>query len=211
MLYEIKTISRKFTVIHLGGRREKRQERTGIVCYSNRGVPVLCLSLNLSLSVFLPVWIPPSVLSLSTCPSQTPASWYPLLHFAHGFHIGTWENLILWKGTNKSLQAPKCLWEHILSLHTVIDVEIQMRLFYVFLHCAINLQRNMQTKKNYFKRHIKTFHSDFAGKYTLLCSAVVTKETITITRCEVFILKLSIGHKNKCKTTSFYLSTSSVC
>lgn len=90
--------------------------------------------------------------------SMIPSSCFSLLHFVSGFHIGMWENLILWKGTNKSLQVSNCLWKYFLNIHTVIDIsDIICGWIHecngtvkCFLHRASYLQRNKQTEKNYF-------------------------------------------------------------
>lgn len=90
--------------------------------------------------------------------SMIPSSSFSLLHFAFGFHTGMWENLIQWKGSNKSLQASKCLWKNFLNVHIVTDISYIVcgwihgysETIKCFLHCATHLKRNKQTEKNYF-------------------------------------------------------------
>lgn len=90
--------------------------------------------------------------------SMIPSSYFSFLHFASGFQTGIWENLIHWKGPNKSLRASKCLWKYFLNVHIVTDISHILcewiheysETIKCFLHCATYLKRNRQTEKIYF-------------------------------------------------------------
>lgn len=148
--------------------RKKRQQTLYAIRYSNKW--------QVSFVVNLPLFLSSDYICISVCQPLSLVELVPsffhfltvlfydfiLLFFSPSLclwfphrHV---ENLIQWKGPNKSLQASKCLWKYFLNAHIITDYFIYCmwmdtrysETIKCFLHCATYLKRNKQTEKNYF-------------------------------------------------------------